>query len=110
MDFTIEELPNVTIISIKGEFYVGNVSMFEELWESQVKKNPNAIVFNCGDLRYIDSSAIGTLVKFLNNAMSKGITLQFYGLSPSIQNIFSTARLDKFFTLTTREKLEKDFM
>ncbi len=110
MDFTVEELPKVTIISIKGEFYVGNVARFEELWETQVEKNPNAIAFNCEELRYIDSSAIGTMVKFLNNAVSKGIILRFFGLNPSIQNIFVTARLDKFFTITTRENLEKEFM
>jgi len=110
MDFTIEELPNITIISIKGEFYVGNVAILEELWKTLVEKKPGAIAFNCGELKYIDSSAIGTLVKFLNNASSKGIVLQFFGLNQSIQNIFATARLDKFFTITTRENLEKEFM
>jgi len=67
------------------------------------------IAINCKELEYIDSSAIGTLVKFLNNATSKGIKLQFFDLNPSIQNIFKTARLDNFFTITTRENLEKDF-
>jgi len=110
MDIKLEEMQNVTIINVKGEFHVGNVGKFEEVWHSQVEKKPKAIAINCKELEYIDSSAIGTLVKFLNNAMSKGIKLQFFDLNPSIQNIFKTARLDNFFTITTRDKLEKEFM
>ena len=110
MEIKLEEMPSITIINVKGEFHVGNVGKFEEVWHSQVEKKPKAIVINCQELEYIDSSAIGTLVKFLNNAMSKGIKLQFFDLNPSIQNIFKTARLDNFFTITTREKIEKEFM
>jgi len=109
MEIIIEELLNVTIINLKGEFFVGNVGKFDEEWRAQVEKKPKAIAINCKELVYIDSSAIGTLVKFLNSAMNHGITLQFFDLNPSIQNIFKTTRLDKFFTITTREKLEKDF-
>jgi anti-anti-sigma factor len=109
MEIRLEESSNITIINIKGEFHVGNVAKFEEVWHAQVEKKPKAIAINCQDLEYIDSSAIGTLVKFLNNAMSKGIKLQFFDLNPSIQNIFKTARLDNFFTITTREKLEQEF-
>jgi anti-sigma B factor antagonist len=110
MEIKLEELNNVTIINVKGEFHVGNVGKFEEVWHAQVEKKPKSIAINCKELEYIDSSAIGTLVKFLNNAMSKGIKLQFFDLNPSIQNIFKTARLDNFFTITTREKLEKEFI
>jgi anti-sigma B factor antagonist len=109
MEIRLEESSNITIINIKGEFHVGNVAKFEEVWHAQVEKKPKAIAINCHELEYIDSSAIGTLVKFLNNAMSKGIKLQFFDLNPSIQNIFKTARLDNFFTITTREKLDQEF-
>jgi anti-sigma B factor antagonist len=109
MDIKLEELPNLTIINVKGEFHVGNVAVFEDIWHTQVEKKPKVIAINCKELEYIDSSAIGTLVKFLNNATSKGIKLQFFDLNPSIQNIFKTARLDNFFTITTRENLDKDF-
>jgi len=110
MDITLEELNNITIINIKGEFQIGNVEKFVEIWDDQMKKKPKAIAINCKDLEYIDSSALGTLVKFLNSSRSKGIKLQFFDLNPSIQNIFKTTRLDNFFTFTTRKKLEKDFL
>ena len=109
MEIIIEELLNVTVIILKGEFYVENVTKFDDLWHTLIEKRPRAIAINCKELVYIDSSAIGTLVKFLNTAMTHDISLQFFDLNSSIQNIFKTTRLDKFFTITTREKLEKDF-
>ncbi|MBN1501055.1 MAG: STAS domain-containing protein, partial [Spirochaetes bacterium] len=83
---------------------------FEELWHSLVEKKPAVIAIDCKELEYIDSSAIGTLVKFLNNAMSKKVKLIFFDLNKAIQNIFKTARLDNFFTIITRDELEKEYM
>jgi anti-anti-sigma factor len=61
-------------------------------------------------LEYIDSSAIGTLVKFLNNAMNKQIKLIFFDLNKAIQNIFKTARLDNFFTIMSKEEIDEHYM
>lgn len=109
MELSFEEKNNVIVVNIKGEFHIGNVNKFEELWHELVEKGFPVIAINCSELEYIDSSAIGTLVKFLNNAMSKKIKLLFFDLSSAIQNIFKTARLDSFFTITTRENIEKDY-
>jgi anti-sigma B factor antagonist len=110
MELNVEQKGKVTFVHIKGEFHIGNVNKFEEVWHSLIENKPEVIAMNCKELEYIDSSAIGTLVKFLNNAMSKKIKLVFYDLNTAIQNIFKTARLDNFFTITTKEKLEKDYL
>jgi anti-sigma B factor antagonist len=110
MELNVEQKNSVVIVSIKGEFHIGNVNKFEELWHGLIEKKPEVIAINCKELEYIDSSAIGTLVKFLNNAMSKKIKLIFFDLNAAIQNIFKTARLDNFFTITTREKVEREYL
>jgi len=110
MELNVEQKNTMTIVHIKGEFHIGNVNKFEELWHGLIEKKPEVIAIDCRNLEYIDSSAIGTLVKFLNNAMSKKIKLVFFDLNNAIQNIFKTARLDNFFTITTREKLEKEYL
>jgi len=109
MKIIIEKFPEITIINLNGEFYVANVVKFEDVWNTQVKNKPEVIAINCKELTYIDSSAIGTLVKCLNNAIHNNIKLQFFDMNASIMNIFKTAKLDKFFTITTREKLDQDF-
>ena len=110
MDLSTEEFDKLTIVKVSGEFHIGNVNKFEELWHTMIEKKPPVIAIDCSNLEYIDSSAIGTLVKFLNNAMSKKIKLIFFDLNKAIQNIFKTARLDNFFTITTREQLEREYL
>ncbi len=110
MDIILEEFPDVTIINVKGEFMIGNTSKLMEIWQDQLEKRPKVIGINCKELVYMDSSALGTLVKFLNHASVKSIDLQFYEMKPSILNIFKITKLDNFFTITTKEKFEKDFL
>ncbi|MFW6366905.1 MAG: STAS domain-containing protein [Spirochaetota bacterium] len=109
MELSVEERDTITIIKVTGEFHIGNVNKFEELWHSLIDKKPTVVAIDCSELEYIDSSAIGTLVKFLNNAMNKKIKLIFFDLNKAIQNIFKTARLDNFFIITTRDALEKEY-
>lgn len=110
MKLEVQELENIVIIQVIGDFHIGNVNNFEELWHEQIEKKPKTIAINCKELNYIDSSAIGTLVKFLNNAMSKQIKLVFFDLNDAIQNIFKNARLDKFFNIITKKELESKYM
>lgn len=111
IDVTIEEpRENIIIIHIDGEFYIENIQKVEGIWGEQISKKPGVIAIDCGKLEYIDSSAIGTLVKFLNSAMNKQIKLVFYDLSPSIGQIFRTARLNNFFTITTGAQFLKEYL
>lgn len=95
---------------IMGEFYIESIQKVEKIWDDEVAKAPDIIAIDCADLMFIDSSAIGTLVKFLNSAMSKKIRLVFFDLSPSIQQVFKTARLNNFFSITTRDKFEREYL
>ena len=109
INISVDDRKKIIIIKISGEFYIENIQKVESIWNEQVEKGPGTIAIDCSELMYIDSSAIGTLVKFLNSTMSRNIKLVFFDLNPSIQQIFRTARLNNFFTITSREKFEKDF-
>jgi len=111
IEVTIEEpRENIVILHIDGEFYIENIQKVEGIWGEQISKKPEVIALDCGKLEYIDSSAIGTLVKFLNSAMNKQIKLVFYDLSPSIGQIFRTARLNNFFTIMTGAQFKKEYL
>jgi anti-anti-sigma factor len=110
INVSVDDRKDIIIITISGEFYIENIQKVETIWNEQVMKDPGTIAINCGELMYIDSSAIGTLVKFLNSAMNRNIKLVFFDLNPSIKQIFKTARLNNFFTITSREKFEQEFL
>ena len=99
IDINFKEYNNVIVLSIKGEFYIESVEIAEKIWNDLVSKQPRVIGINCSAIKFIDSSAIGVLVKFLNNAMKHKIELIFYDLSETVSAVFKTAKLGKFFPL-----------
>jgi anti-anti-sigma regulatory factor len=46
-------------------------------------------------------------VKFLHNSMAHNIKLIFFDLNESISRIFNKAKLNKIFTILSREDFEK---
>lgn len=109
LSFIIEDRKNATIVHINGELFHEKLAELERVWDEQVKKPVSTIAIDCQELNYIDSPTIGTLVKFFNDAMSKGKKLIFYGLNPSIQSLFDSARLERFFLITTKEKFDTEY-
>lgn len=109
MNIQIEEFGSLIVISIIGEFFSEHIQEVNDVWRQQVAKKPKIIAINCKELNYIDSSAIGALVKFLNSAQDKKIKLIFYDLSMIIKQIFDTAGLDSFFTIITRSEFESKY-
>ncbi len=105
-----EEKDNIVVFNISGTFNINTVTSVETLWASYLQKGPKMIAINCIELSSVDSAAIGTIVKFFNSAMTNGIRLVFYDLNPQIQKLFATAKLNKFFTITTGEVFYAQYM
>ena len=106
----VDDFGKVQVIRIKGEFFLQYVRQVEEIWNSLVAKEPEVIAINCKDLIFLDSSGIGTLVKFLNNDNARNIKFLFFDLNESISRIFSKAKLNKIFTILSREDFEKFYL
>ena len=106
VNFDVEEKGKVIIMHVVGTLYMENIRTAESIWNDQIKKNPDVIALNCKKLSQVDSTAIGTLVKFFNSAMTRDIRLVFIDLNSSIQRLFETAQLHRFFSLTTQKKFD----
>lgn len=106
----IDERGSLKIIRIKGEFFLGYVRQVEETWNKLVTTSPEVIAIDCRDMTFVDSSAIGTFVKFLHNSMAHNIKLVFFDLNDSISRIFNKAKLNKIFTILERDEFEKVYM
>ncbi len=109
MNYSSEEHKSVAIIRLNGEMRLGTVGEFETMYNSMIVKKLPAIALDCSCLQFIDSSAIGTLVKFLHLANSKKIKLVLFDMNDTIQSIFRAVKLDSFFTIMTKVKFEKEY-
>ncbi len=101
IDLHAEQFGDTIIIHLNGVFNIDSVARVEQVWVDQVVKVPRLIAINCLKLESLDSSAIGSIVKFFNFAMGRGIMMVFYDLNPQIQRLFETARLTRYFNITT---------
>ncbi len=102
----IDDRGSTKIIRIKGEFFLGYVRQVEDTWNRLLDMAPEIIAIDCHEMTFIDSSAIGTFVKFLHHSLSKNVKLIFFDLNESIARIFNKAKLNKIFNILTRDEFE----
>ena len=109
IDLYIEHYSDIAILHIEGKFNIENLSKVETVWMDLVRRDPRMIAINCLGLKSMDSTAIGSVVKFFNHAMRHGIRLVFYDLSQILLKLFVTAKLDRYFTIMSRAEFESRF-
>jgi anti-sigma B factor antagonist len=106
----IIEHGKITIVKLPRNFYIGNIADIEEVWDKLVIGMPRVVGFDCEKLEFIDSSAIGTLVKFFNNSVKKDIKMYVFGLKKDLLKIFETTKIDRVMSVVTKEYFEEEFL
>ena len=94
------------VVKIDGNFYLGNIYEIDEMWNGLLGEEPEVIAFDCSKLKFVDSSAIGTLVKFLNYTEKHNIRLIFFDLNEAIKKIFDTAKLSNIFEIMSKVEFD----
>lgn len=97
----VDTFESIAVLNVSGRFFTDSIDYVNDIWTSVLEKNPRIIAINCSNLSCIDSSAVGTLVRFLNYAMEQDIKLIFLELNKEISRLFETAKLNNFFTITS---------
>lgn len=106
----IKQTGNVVVISLPKYFYIGNITEIEASWEKLLGLSPGIIGFDCTQLEFIDSSAIGTLVKFFNSSVKNNIEMYVYGLREELLKIFDTTKINRVMTVMTTEDFQNKFL
>ncbi|MCP4131635.1 MAG: STAS domain-containing protein [bacterium] len=110
VDLNIETKGNIIIMHISGAFNIETMTTIENGWKEQIEKKPEVIAINCRKIDQIDSTAIGALVRYLNISMKHNIALIFYDLNETIQELFETSKLNKFFTIMDLAEFERTYL
>lgn len=110
ISISFEDHGKVIVLNFEGDFYIESIEHAEKIWNEQLLKRPKVIAINCKKITFIDSSAVGMLVKFLHIAMKKNIELIFFDPSDTIIGVFQTARLVNFFKVMSRTQFEMEYL
>ena len=106
----INQKGKVVILTLPKYFYIGNIIEVEQSWENILKKEPSVIGFDCEKLEFIDSSAIGTLVKFFNSSVKNNIEMYVFGLKNELIKIFDTTKINRVMSVINKSEFEERFL
>ena len=94
---------NIVIMSLPEQFDVRSIPSVEDCWGKTVLKKPDVIGVDCGNLRFIDSSAIGTLVKFYNISLSHNIEMYLFDLNSPLTRILDITKISKLISVISKD-------
>ena len=109
MEISSSSRPNVSILHLTGKFDIEQAAAFESVFNEALAQKPANIGLDMSAVTYIDSSAIGSIIKSLNLIKNIGGNIVLFGLKPMIINVFKLARLDNFFTIISTEEFDSRF-
>ncbi len=109
MDIKKVSRTGIMICELNGKFDIEQAEMFENTFNEMLAAKPSHLGLDLNNVNYIDSSAIGSIIKSLNLIKNYGGEMILFGLKPMILNVFKLAKLDNFFKIMTTEEFNKSF-
>ncbi len=110
MEPNIEIVGQVTVVTIPGDSLdASNAKEFRQII-SPVLDQSKQVVFDMSELRFVDSSGLGTLLSCLRQLNGAGGKLRLCAVSQQVRMLFELVRMHKIFDLfDTREEALNSF-
>ena len=107
----IDIIRNDNIVNIKliGKYDIEELLFFSTLFTDEISKKPRVIALDLEELSYIDSSGIGSLIRYMNMAAKENVDFLCYNLNGNIQNIFKISKLDRYLPIFSNEEFQKKY-
>jgi anti-sigma B factor antagonist len=96
-EITVAE--NHVLVSLSGSIYVEEAAQLRESLIGYIEKGHKTFIIDLGDVDYIDSSGLGTLVAIQKRALQNGGSVVIKGLKGLVKDLFELTRLTKVFEI-----------
>jgi anti-sigma B factor antagonist len=94
LKMTSREVDGITILTLEGRIVLGEESnALREQVKSLLAAGKRKVVLNMGQVTYIDSAGLGTLVAAHHSARTQGATLKLSNLGKKFQEILQVTKL-----------------
>lgn len=91
------------VIDVAGDITGASEEALGAAYEEASRSRPRAVVWNFGDMEYMNSTGIGLLVTLLVRAKRNGQKMLAFGLDEHYRHIFQLTRLDEAILLCETE-------
>ncbi len=104
MDLNIRRENDIHIIEIAGDLDMYNTLHLKDAVTQLVENQISKLILNLEDVRYIDSSGIGTLLFIYNTATKKNIRFFITNVKEQPRKVLELTKLTTFFPFADNEK------
>src|SRR5271169_5868798 len=106
MTTSTRQVGSVTLVDISGRIVLGEESAaLRQLVCDLLSKGHKNILFNLGDVNYIDSSGLGNLVGSFTSVRKQGGELKLLNLTNKVQDLMQITRLYTVFEIMDNEAM-----
>ena len=90
---------NHVVVNLSGSIYVEEAVQIRESLIGYIEKGHKTFVVDLGNVDYIDSSGLGTLVAIQKRALQNGGSVIIKNLKGLVKDLFELTRLTKVFEI-----------
>ncbi len=111
MKFKTSEVYNAAVVSFKGKVVGGpDAQKFQDQISSFIEQGKKNIIVDMSDVKFVDSTGIGNIIKAFSTVKEAGGKLKLSGLNDKIKGVLSIVKLDSIFEqFPTIEEASKSF-
>lgn len=100
MDLKTTENDRVTILTLNGDLVIGEAeSIFKKTVTRLLEEGKIHLLVDLKDVRFLDSSGLGALVRALTNSQKEGGQTKLVHAGPQIRKLLEMTKLDSVFEL-----------
>jgi anti-sigma B factor antagonist len=104
MTTSIRQVGGVTVVDVSGRIELGEESAaLRDLIGDLLSKGHKQILLNLGDVHYIDSSGLGTLVSAFTSVRKQGGELKLLNLTNKVNDLMQITKLYTVFDIANDE-------
>ena len=98
MKFSTSEVYNAAVISFKGKLRGGpDAQIFQDQISSFLENDKKNIIIDMGEVKFVDSTGIGNIVRAFSTVKDAGGKLKLAGISDKVQGVLSITKLNSVF-------------
>jgi anti-sigma B factor antagonist len=100
MELDIREDGRVTILKLTGDLGIGEPeTLFKRTVSRLLEEGKVHILVDCTNLRFVDSTGLGALVRALTTSQNEGGQTKLLGVGPHMRKLLEMTRLDSVFEM-----------
>ena len=113
MELLLHEYPTYFLVDISGELDLYNSFKLKETFNLMVKKDIKRYIIDFKNLKYIDSSGIGALIRINFLINQPGMSLKMINLNGQVKEMIKLTKLYEYFPIVNNledaiKELESD--